>query len=103
MIDHLTIEHHPRILSGICRALSIEELSENDKLWSILSELYLATPPDIETNIPEHRGTKEAIAVALNVLATEKRVASIKNLIASNSEIDEVNFLTDSLREIESK
>ena len=40
LINHLKIEHHPKILAGIARSLAVPQLADNDELWLILVGHY---------------------------------------------------------------
>ena len=97
LVNHLKVHHHPKILAGIARSLAVVEFSENDELWSLLVELYEKTPSDSDIGIPEERGSQEAIAVALDCLATPKRAASLKKLVANKPRGDGINWLQEKL------
>jgi len=97
LVRHLKQKYHPRILSGIARSLAVPEFSDNNELWERLTELYSETPSDKETDIPEERGTQEAIAVAIEVLATDDRKEDLKKLIEQNPNGDCIDWLKDKL------
>ncbi len=98
LIKHLKIKHHFKILAGIARSLAIAELSNNDELWNLLVDLYSKTPSNAAIKIAEERGAQEAIAVALESLAIESRVDSLKKLIDKNPEGDGIDWLQDKLK-----
>lgn len=99
LLKHLTIKHHPRTLAGLARSLAVPEFSGNNELWEVLTDLYKKTPSDTEINIPENRGTQEALAVALDCLATKSRVDSLKELVTVVPHGDGVHWLQDRLKE----
>lgn len=100
LVNHLKIHHHPKILAGIARSLAVTEFSGNDELWSLLIELYEKTSSDSDIDVPEERGSQEAIAVALECLATSQRVDSLKKLIASTPNGDGIQWLQEKLEEL---
>lgn len=100
LVNHLKVRHHPKILAGIARSLAVVEFSGNDELWSLLVELYEKTPSDSDIDIPENRGSQEAIAVALECLATLKRVGSLKKLVANKPSGDGIQWLREKLKEL---
>lgn len=100
LVNHLKVRHHPKILAGIVRSLAVAEFSGNDELWSLLVELYEKTPSDSDIDIPENRGSQEAIAVALECLATLKRVGSLKKLVANKPCGDGIQWLREKLKEL---
>ena len=93
LIKHLQAKHHPKIIAGIARSLAISELTSNDELWNLLVELYDKTPSNSEIAIPEERGAQEAIAAALECLATPLRSQSLKQLIKENPRGDGIHWL----------
>ena len=97
LLAHLKIVHHLKILQGISRSLAIPALSENDDLWGTLIDLYKNTPPNIEIGEPENRGAQEAIAIALESLATRSRHGDLKNVVESNPGGDGVCWLREKL------
>jgi hypothetical protein len=100
LVNHLKVRHHPKILAGIARSLAVAEFSGNDELWGLLVELYEKTPSDSDIDIPEDRGSQEAIAVALECLATPKRVSSLKKLVANKASGDGIQWLREKLKEL---
>jgi len=95
LIKHLGIKHHPKIIAGIARSLALPELAENDQLWFTLIDLYKYTLPDYEIESPEYRGLQEAIAIALETLATEQRLHSLEAIIRDNANGDGIDWLVD--------
>lgn len=100
LVSHLKVHHHPKILAGIARSLAVAEFAENDELWGLLVDLYEKTPSDSEISIPEERGSQEAIAVALECLATQKRIDSLKKLVANKPGGDGIQWLREKLKEL---
>lgn len=95
---HLATKHHPKIRECILRALALPDLYDDQELWDTLVEMYYNTLSDSEIDIPEMRGNKQVISLALCNLATEERIETLKELIESNKEnIDEVGFFEDAL------
>jgi hypothetical protein len=103
LIKHLEIKHHPKILAGIARSLAMRELSNNDKLWALLTDLYKRTDSDSKIDIPEERGAQQAIAVALESLAIKSRAESLKKLIQETPNGDGIHWLQNRLQKLESK
>jgi len=101
LLKHLQIEHHPKILAGIARSLAIPALSINEQLWQVLVELYGKTPSDSAIDKPQERGAQEAIAVALETLATSSRSKSLEEVVKNNPHGDGVQWLHDKLEEIQ--
>ena len=99
LIKHLRSKHHPKILAGLARSLAVPEFSGNNELWEVLADLYKQTPSDSKINIPENRGAQEAIAVALECLATASREESLKELVTAVPNGDGVQWLQDKLKE----
>ena len=100
LIKHLKIKHHPKIIAGIARSLAISELSNNDELWELLTDLYGSTLSDEEISIPAERGAQEAIAVALDCLAVDTRLGSLKELVSKNPNADGIDWLKDKIKEL---
>lgn len=100
LIQHLKVEHHPKILAGLARSLAVPEFSDNDELWGLLSNLYSKTPSDSEISSPEKRGAQEAIAVALECLATKLRVESLREVIETVPHGDGVHWLKEKLKKL---
>lgn len=101
LINHIKVKHHPRILSGIVRSLAIPELKDNQKLWDVLVELFIQTKSDNEISIPEERGLKMSISVALESLANAERVNTLKHLISTNANTDETIFIQNAINKYE--
>lgn len=101
LVNHLKVRHHPKILAGIARSLAVAEFSGNDELWSLLVDLYKKVPSDSDISVPEERGSQEAIAAALECLATQKRVDSLKKLVANKSSGDGIQWLREKLKELQ--
>jgi len=101
LIKHLSIEHHPRVLSGILRSLAIKELSNNQALWDRVVEIYKTTRSDDEIAIPEERGLQESAAAALEVLASKERISSLENVIENHPNGDGVAWLKNRLKDFQ--
>lgn len=101
LIKHLSIEHHPKVLSGILRSLAIEALSNDQALWDRVVEIYKTTRSDDEIAVPEERGLQESAAAALEVLASKERVSSLESVIESNPNGDGVVWLKSRLRDLQ--
>lgn len=99
---HLKVQHHPKILAGLARSLAISSLSGNDELWSTLADLYRVTSPDNEIDLPENRGTQQAIAVAIEELANSSRIDSLRAIIQGNPNADGIDWLKDKLKKLQS-
>lgn len=100
LVRHLDVPHHPRILSGILRALAMPELSGNIELWDRIAEIYKQVRPDRNVSVPEERGLQEAAAIALEVLTTRNRLEDLKKLIRENSDADGIDWLEERERTI---
>ncbi|WHI48953.1 hypothetical protein [Microbulbifer sp. VAAF005] len=100
LLKHLKVRHHPKILAGIARSLAIPTLSEDDKLWQTLAELYKVTPSDNEIDRPEERGAQQAIAIALEALSVSQRTKSLEDVINNTPQGDGIQWLRDKLNEI---
>jgi hypothetical protein len=98
LIKHLSIKHHPRVLSGILRSLAIKKLSGDPILWDKVAEIYLKTKSDDEISVPEERGLQEAALVALETLATKERISSLESIIKSRPTGDGIYYLKKSLK-----
>ncbi|NOU23507.1 MAG: hypothetical protein HOO93_17305 [Methyloglobulus sp.] len=97
LIKHLKTKHHPKILAGLARSLAVTQFSNNDDLWNLLVDLYEKTLSDSEINNPVERGLQEAIAVALECLAIESRIDSLKKLVATVPNGDGIHWLKNKL------
>ncbi len=97
LLSHLNREHHPKIIAGIARALAFPEFAKNDELWESLVNLYRKTQSDAVISTPEHRGAQQAIAIALECLATESRVESLAKLVAAEPNADGIQWLQSKL------
>lgn len=100
LINHLSIKHHPRVLSGILRSLAIEELSNDQGLWDRVIEIYKTARSDDEIAVPEERGLQESAAAALEVLASKERIPSLESIIESRPNGDGVAWLRNRLRDL---
>lgn len=96
---HLKVEHHPKVLAGIARSLAIQELAGDDEIWSSLVKLYTDTLPDQEIETPEERGVQQAVAVALEALATEEKVGALESIILGMPHADGIEWLQSRLVE----
>ncbi|WNZ58218.1 hypothetical protein QT397_13050 [Microbulbifer sp. MKSA007] len=102
LIKHLSIKHHPRIISGIARALALPSQADNITLWNTLKDLYINTRTDSEIIEPVERGCQEAIAVALETLATKSRVSDLKQIIDKVPNADGIVWLKAKLQKVQS-
>ncbi len=100
LIRHLDIYHHPRVLSGILRALAIPELSNNELLWRKVVEIFCSSKSDVEIEIPEERGLQEAAAIAIEALSISSRKKELKILISEKSKSDGAIYLKEKLKKI---
>jgi hypothetical protein len=98
LVSHLKANHHPKTLSGIARALAVPEFARNSELWCLLVKLYESVKSDADISIPEQRGAQTAIAIALECLATDTRVDSLRKLIAANPNGDGIDWLRRRLK-----
>lgn len=103
LLKHLKSKHHPRILAGIARSLAVPEFSCNDELWEFLVKLYGETSSDTDIAVSEQRGAQEAIAIALETLATAPRLDSLKKLVVKVPNGDGVHWLQHRMTELSSK
>ena len=93
LLKHLKCEHHPKTLAGIARSLAIPEFSGNDELWDLLVNLYKETSPNSEIDVPENRGAQEAVAIALECLATKSRFGILEKLVSEAPSGDGIEYL----------
>jgi len=103
LINHLKIEHHPKILAGIARSLAVPQLADNDELWLILVGHYRSISSDKQIEKPENRGAQEAIAVAIEALANSSRVDELEKLIKFQPDGDGVDWLKDKIKALRGK
>jgi len=99
LIKHLKTKHHPKIVTGIARALADKQFIHSQELWDTLLELYKHTPSDKQIDIPEERGAQESIAVALRTLATEERLGDLKDIVDKMPNADARDWLEELLGE----
>lgn len=101
LVKHLTIKHHPKILAGIVRSLAVPEFSNDEELWNTLLFLYRNTDSDSHIEVPVERGVQQAIAVALETLATKGRESSLAELIGACPNGDGIHWVSNALSKLE--
>jgi len=84
LLQHIEKKHHPKTLAGIARSLAVPEATGNPNTWNILYDLYLKTASDESIEIPELRGFKEGLAVAISFLFNEHQLQDVISLIKND-------------------
>lgn len=97
---HLSFKRHPKIVSGIARALAMPRIISAENVWGELCQLYVKTPSDDEIEAPELRGSAQSIAIALEALATKERVDDLRKLVREKPRADGVHWLEGAIKKL---
>ena len=98
LITHLTRDYHPKTLAGIARALGVPEAISDKSIWDTVVALYIKTQSDELIELPEMRGLKEGLAVAISNLCTKERLDLVIDLIKNANHGESRCLLVHGLR-----
>ena len=103
LIRELREDHHPRIMEGIVRSLTIRTLNKNEDLWSAIYDLLKKTKPNKQMEDPLERGLQGAIVALIYTFSIKANIDRLEKIVNDYPEIDDIDALEEKLEKLKKR